>query len=455
MSGWFKKAKNIFAVMMTTACLLVMPGCQNGEPEEEVPMKTVPVTDEEGNPVTDDKGETVMTEVPLETIAVTDEEGNPVTDENGEQVYEYEELPEEEKTVYKVGFVYSGYVADGATNGAFEVARAQIGRSLGLETCYVENVLVSQFPEAVSTLKDDGCNIIVSCSPKYASSAFRENKNSTDTYFISFGVAETGAHLDSFGGELYQTANVCGLAAAHNTKSNTIGVIADPGEYNVYGVIDGFALGVAELMSAKADIRVNWAWSNSKSEIEEAVDDLIAQGCDVIMSYMETDYPVRYCANKNVKVIANCYNMPEIAPDNYISGYFFNFSTHLVDVIRSIVNDNFNPDGYSGDVASGMVRLVNFNENSEKGTGDICKTLYDYIKAGNAKVFTGEIKDTDGQVMVEKGQSMTFENIQKINWLVQSVRKTGSFTEITDNPVGSDFSIHSEFADSTTAPAEN
>lgn len=448
MSGIFKKIGSISALIITAACVLTFSGCSGDEPEEEVPMKTVAVTDEEGNPVTDDKGEPVMTEVPLETVAVTDEEGNPVTDENGEQIFEYESLPEEEKIIYKVGFVYSGFVSDGATNGAFEVARAQIERSLGLETCYVENVLVSEFPEAVNTLKDDGCNIIVSCSPKYANSAFRENKTSTDTYFISFGDAGTGAHLTSFGGELYQTANVCGLAAAHNTKTNVIGVVADPGEYNAYGVIDGFALGVAEIMSAKADLRVNWAWSNSKSEIEAAVDDLIAQGCDIIMSYMETDYPVRYCADKNVKVIANCYNMPEIAPDNYISGYFFNFSTHLVDVIRSIVNDNFNPEVYSGNVASGMVRLVNFGLSSEKGTEDICNKLYEYIKAGNAKVFTGEIKDTEGSVMVEKGQSMTFDNIQKINWLVQSVRKAGTFTEITDNPVGSDFSIHTDFEES-------
>ena len=448
MSGIFKKIGSISALIITAACVLTFSGCSGDEPEEEVPMKTVAVTDEEGNPVTDDKGEPVMTEVPLETVAVTDEEGNPVTDENGEQIFEYESLPEEEKIIYKVGFVYSGFVSDGATNGAFEVARAQIERSLGLETCYVENVLVSEFPEAVNTLKDDGCNIIVSCSPKYANSAFRENKTSTDTYFISFGDAGTGAHLTSFGGELYQTANVCGLAAAHNTKTNVIGVVADPGEYNAYGVIDGFALGVAEIMSAKADLRVNWAWSNSKSEIEAAVDDLIAQGCDIIMSYMETDYPVRYFADKNVKVIANCYNMPEIAPDNYISGYFFNFSTHLVDVIRSIVNDNFNPEVYSGNVASGMVRLVNFGLSSEKGTEDICNKLYEYIKAGNAKVFTGEIKDTEGSVMGEKGQSMTFDNIQKINWLVQSVRKAGTFTEITDNPVGSDFSIHTDFEES-------
>ena len=440
MSVFKHKFRNIAAAFLAAACMLTFSGCGE-EPEEEVPMKTVAVTDEAGNPVTDDKGETVTTEVPLETIAVTDEEGNPVTDENGEQVFEYETLPEEEKTVYKVGFVYNGFVDDGATNACFEAARAQITRSLGVETCYIENVLVADFPQAVNVLKDEGCNIIVSCNPKFANSAEKENRSSTDTFYISFGGGSSGRMMSSFGGELYQTAAVCGLAAAHNTKSNVIGIIADPGEYNVYGVVNGFVLGAADIWSTHTDVRLNWAWSNNKTEIETAVDDLISQGCDIIMSYMESDYPVRYCANKNVKVIANCYDLPEIAPDNYITGYFFNFSTFLVDEVRSIINDNFNPRAFEGGIAAGTARLVTFGLNAETGTEDICKTLYDLIKEG-ANVYTGEIRNTDGTIMVDKGQQMTFSNILRINWLAQGVRKTGTFTEIVDDPVGSDFVVH-------------
>lgn len=457
MSGCFKKIRNTAAVILAAACMLAFSGC-NKEEEEPVPTKMVEVTNLDGEVVTDDKGEPVMTEVPLETIAMTDEEGNPVTDESGNQLYEYEPLPEEPKVVWKVGFVYSGFVDDGATNGCFEVARAQIERSLGLETCYIENCLVADFPNAVNTLKDEGCNIIVACSPKFSNSAAKESRATAGTYYIAFGGDSQGGAISSFGGELYQTASVCGLAAAHNTKTNAIGIVADPGEYNVYGVVDAFVLGAAEIWSAHTDVRVNWAWSNSKSEIEAAIDDLVSQGCDIIMSYMETDYAVRYAAGKGVRVIGNCYDLPEIAPDNFITGYFFNFSTFLVDEIRSIVNDSFDPKIYEGDVASGMARLVTFGNNLENGTEDICKTLYNYIKEGKAETFMGEIKNIDGKIMVEKGQSMTFGNIKKINWLVQGVRKIGSFTEVNDNPKGSDFIVHHDFKKesltSTAKPAE-
>ncbi len=440
MSGIKKKLKNIAAILLASACLLTFTACE-GEPEETVPTKQVTFVDEFGDVVTDEDGEPVLTDVPLETIVVTDEEGNPVTDESGNTQFEYETLPEEEKTVYKVGFVYNGFVSDGATNGCFEVARSQIEKSLGIETCYIENCLVADFPEAINTLKDEGCNIIVACSPKFANSATKENKGSVDTYYIAFN-AEEGRMISGFGGSLYQTAAVCGLAAAHNTKTNTIGVISDPGEYNAYGVIDAFVLGASEIWSTHTDVRLNWAWSNSHKEIEQAVDDLISQGCDVIMSYMESDYAVKYASSKGIKVIGNCYNMPEIAPENYLTGFFFNFSTFLVDEVRSIVNENFNPRAYSGDVGAGMIRLVNFGESCETGTEDICKTLYDYIKEGKAEIFMGEIKNTDGKIMVEKGQTMSFHHVLAINWLVQGIRKTQKFTEVIDDPVGTDFSVH-------------
>lgn len=442
MSAFTRKLKSAAAVMMTFVCAVTFAGCDGGEEEEStVPFKTVEVTDEEGNTVTGEDGKPVFTEVTLASVTVTDDSGNPVTDEEGNPVTSYVDEDEEEKIVYKVGFVYSDELENGTTREMFEIARGQIKKVLGLETCYVENVLVSDFSEAVNVLQEDGCNIIVSCNPKYANAVEKEAKTSK-SYFLNFGGKTTSAQMSSFGGALYQTAAVCGIAAAHNTTSNRIGIIADPGEYNVYGVVDGFVLGASEIWNY-ADMRLNWAWSNSESEIEAAVDDLISQGCDIIMSYMETDYAVKYCEGKGVKVIANCYYMPERYPDYYISGFFFNFSTYLVDEIRSIVNDNFNPSVYSGDVASGMIRLLNFGTTCEKGTEDICDKLYNYIKEGKDKVFTGEIKNNgeDSKTMVEKGQSMSFENILKINWLVQGIRKTGSFTEINENPKSSELEI--------------
>ena len=448
------KLKMLAAAFAAGAMIFTLTGC-NTEPEEPPPMKTVTMTDEYGDLVTDADGNPAFTEVPLETILVTDDFGAIVTDESGNPQYEYEELPEPEKIVYKVGFVYSGPVEGSTTNLMFEAARAQIKKSLGLDTCYIENVLVADFPEAVEILRDAGCNIIVSTSQKFANSVDREARVLNGTTYISFGGEKTSACVTVFGGELYQTAAVTGMAAAHNTVTNKIGIISDPGQYNVYGVLDAFCLGAAEILGAQTDVRVEWAWSNSEEEIRASVDDLIAQGCDVIMSYMESDYAVRYAAGKGVKLIANAANIPELAPDDYLTGFHFNFSTHVVDKVRSVMNDNFNPTKFMGDIGAGMIRLVEFSPAAKTGTGTICSKYYDYIKSGSAKIFTGEIKNANGIVMVEKGQSLEASNIFEINWLINTVRRTTSFTEINENPTSSDFVIKGSTAEETSETSES
>ena len=444
------RLKILAAAFAAAAMIFTLTGC-NSEPEEEIPMKSVTMTDEYGDLITDADGNPAYTEVPLETILVTDDMGAIVTDESGNPQYEYEKLPEPEKIIHKVGFVYSGSVEGSTTNLMFEAARAQIKKSLGIDTCYIENVLVADFPEAVRLLQEAGCTMIVSCSHKFANSVDREARTLNGTTYISFGGEKSSSNVTCFGGELYQTAAVTGMAAAHNTVTNKIGIIADPGEYNAYGVLDAFCLGAAEILAAQTDVRVDWAWSNNEAEIRSAVDDLITQGCDVIMSYMESDLPIRYAAGRGVKLIGNAANIPELAPDDYLTAFHFNFSTHIVDKVRSVMNDNFHPSKYAGDIASGMVRMVEFSPMSKTGTGTICSKYYNYIKSGNAKIFTGEIRNANGVVVVEKGQSLEWNNVSQINWLINTVRRTTPFTEINENPISSDFVIRGSTAAETTA----
>lgn len=414
--------------------IMLLSGCGGDNPEEsaEGSETTAPaVTDESGATVTDAEGNPVL------MVPVTDESGAEVTDESGNIVYE---VPEEE-IIYKVGFIYNNKLENGATNKIFENARDQIERTVGLETCYIEESLVADLPAAVNNLKESGCNIIVSCSPIFANSIVKEADVDKNTYFLNYGGTTSSSNMSSFGGALYQTAAVCGIAAAHNTTSNVIGVIADPGEYNMYGVVNGFTLGAQEIWGVYTDVRVNLAWSKNEEKIREAIDDLVEQGCDVIMTYMENDYAVEYCNEIGVKVVGNSCDIAELAPETYLTGYFFNFSTFIVDEVRSINNDNFVSKVYKGNIATGCSRLVDFSENCKDGTSDIGGKLYDYIKAGKAAIFEGEIKNNSGKIMVEKGQIMSYDNIMKIDWFVQGVRSVGNFTTVIYDPIPGELEV--------------
>ena len=384
----------------------------------------------------DKEEDTSETDDPAVTAA-TDEEGNPVTDENGELV---PAEPVEEKQ-YKVGFMYNKEVSDGSTNAIFENAREQIEKTLAIETCYIENVLVSEVPAAVRELQDSGCNIIVSASARFANSISKEANASADTYYISFGGDSSGPNYSSFGGELYQTANVCGIAGAYNSATNKLGIIADPSSYNAYGIINSYVLGAKEIMGSQIDSRLNWVWSDNEEKVKAAVDDLVTQGCDVIMCYTETDTAAKYCEELGVKVIANSCNLPEIAPNSYLTGFFFNSSTFIVDTVRSIKADNYVSSVHSGGIAAGTARLIDFSPSCREGTDTIATKLYEYVKSGQAHVFTGEIKNRNYDVMVEKGQQLGFSSIREIDWLILGITAVTDYTNVIQTPTPSDMIV--------------
>lgn len=74
-------------------------------------------------------------------------------------------------TSAKVGYIYNEEISRDNMTYMFEKSRKDIETALGLETCYVDGVAVSQFENAVKALKNEGCSIIVSASHVFANSA--------------------------------------------------------------------------------------------------------------------------------------------------------------------------------------------------------------------------------------------------------------------------------------------
>ena len=80
----------------------------------------------------------------------------------------------------------------------FEKSRKDIETALGLETCYVDGVAVSQFENAVKALKNEGCSIIVSASHVFANSALSYAKKDKDVYILSYGGTASLTNLTTF-----------------------------------------------------------------------------------------------------------------------------------------------------------------------------------------------------------------------------------------------------------------
>ena len=370
-------------------------------------------------------------------VTVTDENGVPVTDEEGSIVTSL--LSEEPQELeLKVGFIYAGTAGGDSASKIFEASRAEIERSLdNAHTCYVENVLVSQFADATAALVDAGCNVIVSTSSRFANVISEEASANRSVYFISFGGDDATSNLGCFQGEMYKGSYVCGLAAAFNSDSNILGVVADHSVMSVYNIVDGFIQGTKELNDkTRHDIRLNWAWGFSDEENKAAIDDLVAQGCDVIFTATYSEYAVSYCEEIGVKVIGLAPNLPELAPTQYLTGCYYYLSIFLIDQLRNVrYAMGKSPSVYMGGVKEKAVRLIDFNENCREGTKEICDVLYQMAFDERTLIFTGEVKDTNGNVKIEKGATLNSEQIININWLAENVSVEQDFGAVQLDPV--------------------
>ncbi|MCL2697040.1 MAG: BMP family ABC transporter substrate-binding protein [Oscillospiraceae bacterium] len=357
-------------------------------------------------------------------------------------------ITEEEVNPYpldtKVGFIYGGQVGGDPMTAVFEVARNQLERTLGAETCYMENVRVLQFEEAVDRMAEAGANVIVAASNTFNSAVVLAARKYTDVYFVSFGGTDQSPNLASVQPLLFQAANVCGFTAAFNTYTNRVGMVIDNNMYNAHGIANAFALGVRELQHAQVDVSINWALSAHHDDTRAAINDLINQGCDIIFVYQSDEYGIKLCEQLGVGVMGFAYNLPELAPEHYITGMYLNLNTYLIDKTRNYMYGNV---GVFGDLTQrgllhGMVEMIGFEDDRVKpGTRDLANELRAIIMDERSAVFGGEIRDRAGAIRVEKGSSLYISQVFTMRWLTNIIDTEKNFSEPLTDIVLSDFVI--------------
>jgi basic membrane lipoprotein Med (substrate-binding protein (PBP1-ABC) superfamily) len=318
----------------------------------------------------------------------------------------------------RVGFIYDTTVTTGTVAAQFERARFELERVLGVETRYVENVLLQQFDDAVDALTAAGCNVIVAASNRYNSAVTSSARRNIDVHFISYGGTDMSPNLSSIQPLLFHAANVNGLLAAFNTSANRIGIVADQSMYHSHGIVSAFALGVAELTHSQIDISLNWALSARISDTRRAIDDLVAQGCDIIFVYQSEDFGIRYCEEIGVKVLGFAYNVPELAENQYLSGMFMNMNLTLIDTVRTIMYGNFSRSLHRGSFNEGTVGIIRLADGlEENGTRLLVDSLIGFISEGRSPVFAGEVVDTNNIIRLQKGETFPINSIFSIRWL--------------------------------------
>lgn len=345
---------------------------------------------------------------------------------------------EEEQKPIKVGYIFRGSAQEDGFTGQINAQRLNAANRCGgkVETYYIENVTVADFEGAVKALYSAGCGVIVSCSPTYTNMLSSISSKYMNIQFINYGTTALGtANVTSYIETYYQGAYIAGTIAAYNSQSEKIGIVADGNMLSVYSTVNAAALGMQNVYK---DAELCVAGATADNEIEQAIDALAAEGCDVIICYTESPHSAEYCEKKGIKFIGGLdYSVNEEDFPHMIMYFYSKRDSFFLAKFKELQFDEWTPVPYAGTMANGIINVSEALPAAKADTQKILDAVAPMVSSGQIYVFRGEIKDTNDVVRYMQGEMMDQNQIFVMDWYVRGVRTIGNFrqptTEIPEN----------------------
>jgi Uncharacterized ABC-type transport system, periplasmic component/surface lipoprotein len=322
----------------------------------------------------------------------------------------------------KVGFIYVGDADDRGYSQAHDDGRKELEKELGVKTMVVENIPeTSECATAAKNLIAAGCNVIYATSfghMQYIAQVAKENPN---VYFGHATGYTRDKNLTTYMGRIYQARYLSGIVAGLKTKSNKIGYVAAMPIPEVIRGINAFTLGVKSV-NPKATVEVSWlnTWYDGTLEKTSALG-LIDKGCDVIAQHCDSTAPQVAAQEKGVFSIGYNRSAADVAPKAYLTAPLFHWGKFYVENVKAVMDGTWKSEDYWKGLESGIVSLDKLSSLCEAGTQEKVDAAQKAILDGSNKIFTGEIKDNQGNVKVKAGQTMTDKELTSFNWFVEGV----------------------------------
>lgn len=327
----------------------------------------------------------------------------------------------------KVGFIYIGTKNDGGfTQAQYEGAAAMEKHFKGkVQILTMENVSDSDksaAKDAATNLIDQGCTVIVGCSYGFMD-ALDELANSGDYDNIKFlhfsGNKMNDKNFGNYFGATEEPRYLTGIIAGMMTKTNKLGYVAAYPYTEVQIGIDAFTLGA---QSVNPDVQVKVVYINSWYDPEKersAADELLAQGCDILTQHCDTTGPQVAAAEAGKFAIGYNMDNSQVVPESFLTAPVWHHEVFLIPTIQAIMDGTWKPESYYGTIADGYVDIAPMTKLVPADVQAKVNEVRDQMKAGTFAPFSGKIEYNDGKVLCNDGQTLTREEIWKINGLVK------------------------------------
>jgi len=327
-----------------------------------------------------------------------------------------------EKTM--VGLILNGAKDDHSWSQSHYEGIMRAAEDLNLEVLCRESVpATEECRDVMEEFAEAGCRIIITDSYNYGEFELAEAQEHPEIFYYHATGVEESDNLATYFGRIYQMRYLTGIVAGLQTETNEIGYVAAFQISEVNRGLNAFTLGVR---SVNPDAVVHVGWSNSWTDYDatKAAAESLIDSTDIDVLAMHTDSLAALDAAAEHGIWSIGYNMDnsELYPDTFLTAPVWDWENFYEPQILACLQGKFQSKHYWEDAVSGVINIAPLTENVKSGTDAVVQEAFDKLKSGTFDVFYGEIRDADGNVRVNEGESMTDEAmLNEFDWYVEGV----------------------------------
>ena len=324
----------------------------------------------------------------------------------------------------KVAFVYVSPVADAGWTSQHNAGRLELEKTLAgkVTTSFVEKVPEGADAERViRDLAQQGNKLIFTTSYGFMNPTLKVAEEFPNTVFEHATGYKSAKNVGTYNVRFYEGRYLAGVVAGRMTKTDTLGYVAAFPIPEVLQGINAFTLG-ARSVNPKVQIRVVWVntWYDPGKERDAAVA-LIGQKADVLTHHTDSTATVAAAEEKGVRAVAYHSDMAKFGPKAQVAAVTHHWGAYYTRVAQSVIDNKWTPSNLWGGMKDGMIKLealhadvpADVKAEVERGGADIA--------AGKLHPFTGPIRTNVGKDVAGKGESLSDEQLAKMDYYVDGV----------------------------------
>ncbi len=330
-----------------------------------------------------------------------------------------------------VGIIYVGPRDDFGYNQAQAEAAALLKKQPGVKVVEEENVPETQAVQKTmqGMISQDGATLLFPTSFGYFDPHMLAvaAKNPNVRFAHCGGLWTAGKHpanTGSFFGYIDEAQYLNGVIAGHASKSKKLGFVAAKPIPQVLRNINAFTMG-ARSVDPKITTTVIFTgdWSMPVKEAE-ATNSLADQGVDVFTMHVDGPKVIVETAAKRGKMVCGYHaSQAKLAPAAYLTGAEWNWVSAYNQIIDAARSGKPHPNFVRGGLKEGFVKSSAYGPGASDAARKAAEAVRAKMLAGSFDIFSGELKDNTGKVVIPKGTTLkqTDMALESMNYLVEGV----------------------------------